>query len=83
PPLVEMLHIEKHTASGGYASYRKSRQGFISTRRRRLPSRARGAYHAHTVCISRGIPPMVRMLHIACGSAAHITTSKARHITAP
>ena len=25
PPTVEMLHIEKHTASGGYASYRKSR----------------------------------------------------------
>ena len=76
-----MFHIEKHTATGGYASYRKSRQGFISTRRRRLPSRARGAYRAHTVCISRGIPPVVDMLHITCGFAAHITASKARHTT--
>ena len=45
------------------------------------PSRARGAYRAHTVCISRGIPPMVRMLHIACAFRAHITASEARHIT--
>ena len=35
PPAVGMLHIEKHTVFSGYASYRKSRQGFISTRRRR------------------------------------------------
>ena len=29
-----------------------------------IPSRARGAYRAHTVCISRGIPPPADMLHI-------------------
>jgi len=85
PPLavegITYLSTLRSRISSELARISSTNGGFIPQSGFHFPSRARGAYRAHTVCISRGIPPSVDMLHITCGSAAHITTSKARHIT--